>query len=1167
MDLRIDCSGGAARWSGVLRLSRRSPECIHAIALAHGQNVEVAFSKGVTFDDEMTCTVYGAKVLDCGSSPSLVVDEETAVIPHGDELAFHEMKEAFGGIGCIGLAGQFAGIQRIASLDHNSMTCRIQEANGAHGVICGDVLKIADRQKLHCTPYPSRCLMAGGFPCQPLSTQGDQRGDQDPRAAPFYGLLHAFWEQQGAALLLECVPGAMEATYIQKAVQKLAFAMGMNIRQQILSLDRAWPCRRRRWWCLLLPVRYPLSELPDLPWDGHFQSIDALITLWPTWDQASEEELLVQPEEQLLLNNPNLGTDVRHLQVSEKCPCILHSYGNFAMPCPCGCRSAGFTFERLLRGGLRGFYVTTSEGNHRYLHPAEAALLNTIPPDFEWPVSARAALSMIGQCAAPLQALWVIGHMQERLQWMPNGNALQLHLRFKAHLVRAQYGVWNVKDGQLVCLEDQAGVIMYLRTDGKSTIQNFVDAENKITRSQGPIVLSDEFGPLPNNHRLRSQTLTGPYQILRWSKRQPRILKGFLVPYTLSQQGEQLASGTIHEGAFIFEVFRAHGFNGWIDGLRDRHSHRLCLDDQIFQPLHIVEFMAHGSNHSQLGLTDRCIDRVAAHLHSNHYTGPAYWLPAGISNLLLHHCNYALIQVWRAAVLIGTLRTALVINGHWILLELKIMDGSLVVSIWDGLYFEVYSEVSNLAKRWTKDLGLRSWAVSANRYFTQGTGHGCGTVLLQHLGWRLGIWNHEDALNEASWHAELLRTSPSGGFFVGHGRPMSHTSEEQDLLWRLRDVLEQHGVAPDHTEERATLALQKIGLRPLQEAMGAKNAWSALKALGSQPKHNYLWVKPAELDQQIRRRAEAKFKVDVSRKKTKQTRAEKTPVDIDPHNLALIPNTFTTDEDDEVAQLAMEEVGSQRIGLAFGRVQDILPFLREGKPLSTEALGVLTTQPVPNEDQGLLPVVDMRYPALYVPTGEPVLIQGSLVQLGDATIVRAQEKESFDPQPIPTLTLKVSVFQDEWQSDWSVFVQTPIKEIMRLFPQFTLCKGFKCGETCLKVHSPVDIELDNVVTDLWGRTWQSYKGNRVPPGEATLFQVLMRVPEFVFKTLQSLSGRGGLYVEPRQEDGRGPSPSTVVLWLPSGTLADAQHKCRTLLGWPACLLSIYYNIQQLNIYR
>ena len=64
---------------------------------------------------------------------------------------------------------------------------------------------------------------------------------------------------------------------------------------------------------------------------------------------------------------------------------------------------------------------------------------------------------------------------------------------------------------------------------------------------------------------------------------------------------------------------------------------------------------------------------------------------------------------------------------------------------------------------------------------------------------------------------------------------VAYTSEEKDAMWKLRDLLQQHGVPEDRTEERAMAALAKMGLQKMQEALSSKKQWAALKALGSQP--------------------------------------------------------------------------------------------------------------------------------------------------------------------------------------------------------------------------------------------------------------------------------------------------------------------------------------------
>ena len=83
------------------------------------------------------------------------------------------------------------GFNKVAALDCNPLMCETLERNGTPGVILGDVLVAADRAALHQTPNPMRCLVASGFPCQPLSPlsgQGDMKGQADSRSRPFYAL-------------------------------------------------------------------------------------------------------------------------------------------------------------------------------------------------------------------------------------------------------------------------------------------------------------------------------------------------------------------------------------------------------------------------------------------------------------------------------------------------------------------------------------------------------------------------------------------------------------------------------------------------------------------------------------------------------------------------------------------------------------------------------------------------------------------------------------------------------------------------------------------------------------------------------------------------------------------------------------------------------------------
>lgn len=88
-----------------------------------------------------------------------------------------------------------------AAMDHNAMACSIMRKNVTFPVLCGDVLRASDRAVLPSTPAPDQGILLSGFPRQPLSTQGDQRGALDPTILPFYAVCKAVWEHQSWGLV------------------------------------------------------------------------------------------------------------------------------------------------------------------------------------------------------------------------------------------------------------------------------------------------------------------------------------------------------------------------------------------------------------------------------------------------------------------------------------------------------------------------------------------------------------------------------------------------------------------------------------------------------------------------------------------------------------------------------------------------------------------------------------------------------------------------------------------------------------------------------------------------------------------------------------------------------------------------------------------------------
>ena len=240
MDLRWDPSMDGGLWSGILHVADDQ-----WLGSSHGQKVKISLAasldrKVMVYNWKMSCTMGSVHLL-----PEL--DSHLIDIPPADQIDYYKIKEVCAGIGGIASGMSALGFYTVASMDINPFMCNTLRAQGHQQVIEGDLLNVNDRLQLHQQPEVLRCTLCAGFPCQPLSQQGDQLGADDPRSLPFHSVLQLMWEQQHGAMVLECVPGAKTAPWVQQGLQKLAWSLGMHFEQRILQLDRTWPCRRTRW--------------------------------------------------------------------------------------------------------------------------------------------------------------------------------------------------------------------------------------------------------------------------------------------------------------------------------------------------------------------------------------------------------------------------------------------------------------------------------------------------------------------------------------------------------------------------------------------------------------------------------------------------------------------------------------------------------------------------------------------------------------------------------------------------------------------------------------------------------------------------------------------------------------------------------------------------------
>ena len=666
------------------------------------------------------------------------------------------------------------------------------------------------------------------------------------------------------------------------------------------------------------------------------------------------------------------------------------------------------------------------------------------------------------------------------------------------------------------------------------------------------MTMGDSMGILPDDYEVTSGAVHGNLWLQSMEKRQ-RMTRSFQVICVKAFVNihDDVEEHRIYctSGAFTFEILDRLKLAGCMDvqcfdmtGILIRKDDRIWHDTDLQVFVNRTNISAGGYRLVE-GLGDKQIDRQAQHMIALCSDNKVKtWIPSIIFTTLFHDTSDENMHAWLKPALKTQLLGCVAHDDHWILLTIQVRDRVLHLNCWDGMNHGSQREVILFSEEVKAILNrsgyVKSRVVSFQHEYPQTQPMTCGTIALMHLGKILGLWVEHECPQELEWHLQLTM-DPSPCTLKALGWKWS----EQDMEKEVRDILHAHGVPEERSKERFQAGLQKIGWQKLEDALNTKNVWASMKSAGSQPRVNFLWVRPDELDKQIKFKAESKYKVAQSNRKT-GGRHRQTQMHMSPSDLRLIPGTFITEDDREIKQLSIDDVAKDRAGLAFATLEEVAPFLKNDKSLTMDALAVLTTMPVPPQEAGLLPVTNLRFPAEYAPTKEAVLIEGSIVQLGDCSVIRKVDKQEVKFAPLDTKSYKITVWKDEWNGNWDHFTQNPVKQVTMACPKLLLCRGDRCGPECKRYHAPIGEEMDSVIADLWGRGFFSERGKRVPAQDSDQYQFYVRIPVPCLDGLQQRSGMEGIYFEPRQDDGKMPSTEVAIVWLPGLTKSEAMHKLK-----------------------
>lgn len=1059
-----------------------------------------------------------------------------------------EVIELCSGLGGMTSAARALGLKSVACMDHAPLAVEACRRNHEGFCLNGDICNPDDLAKLFVLMKGNSMGLMCGFPCPPFSVMGDQKAFSDSRSEVFVAALNAAYLFGSAYVVLECTPTTGQYREVQELLFSFANAMNFDNRQQVLRLSSVWPCQRTRWWCFLLAIDVMSSDsiLPSLPKFPHLLTVGDIMPSWPIWSKAEEEALSWSPEEHDFYAS-TLVLENHELRQSGVCPTLLHSLGHHLLACPCGCRHQGLSHERLLRDGIALTMLpsTFAAFHYRHLHPCEAGYLCSLPADFIYNLAqVRSDLPLIGQTAAPLQTMWVLLHALRLLQdhglgsWQLDfANPKEVLLSYINSNIEICKQLWPTcehRHPQAIHIEDESSSFSCL-IEPMTTVQHLLHAHQQLLGWAHRITLYRDGIPQLPNALLRG----GSYQLRVTQPKQAR-------PAPTDQITVKVHDGiTQHEfrgpaGTRLSSILEALGFQ-YKSGIEFFNSFRsFRWGDALWQSeqgevrgLGPVPLSATGVHHFEvydelqhilLLLPDHV--RAAVQVVPHHIVQLLLTRPASFaSKLLLNEHKKAF--TW--------LLFPLLAQSHWSLLILDFPNMDFFY--FDGLRDFHLDLVEQAVAVIVNAFGLASSRIQQLNPVQQQGGDYCAAVLLHNVGIHFGLWQPMSSASLQQWaaslqHQEELRGNGLADFSQTHA-------------WLCKFLITK-GVPEEDSAARATLALNKLGQGPIAKAISQANPWASLKQLANSQQRPFQWIQHNELMNHIQKRAKEQHGAAPRQsKKPSKKRADPAPP-VSPNALVLAPKAFVDDKDQELFQLPIDKVNPESQGIILGTVEQAANFLKGQKPISINALALLTTTEIPDALHGKMTVQHMVWPALLVDNSDPILVRGSCLQLGDHDV-----KKVLGPAPSPASFVpelfKLQVYQDQWPDSWSDFVGRPLKALVQHYECLQYCDGAGCNNapSCKRFHPAVEEEVDMVVLDAFGWKWCEATGSTATPKKAASFGIMVRVPPSAAPALLAISATDGLYTELREPVTKGPSSKYAVVWI-KGDLQQAIHfKCHT----------------------
>ena len=670
-------------------------------------------------------------------------------------------------------------------------------------------------------------------------------------------------------------------------------------------------------------------QLRDLPRAPHFQSVEAIFGNWPCWTKEVEHDLSLDLEEEKFHERYAILDDLR-LVFTAKRPTLLHSSGHLDRACPCGCRQSGLSHVRLARDGISAVFVDCAhEERLRHLHPCEAAYLCSFPAHFRFP-RARAALPLVGQSAAPLQAAWMLSLFRLALRTahgLPLGCSPEsTHAALQSHLLKLACHLWPTKDTQVsrpISLRFQGCDIVFEVAPG-FRLEELIAAQTELGGWGRGLVVMHEGFQVPPGTILKK----GCYDVVSWTLASPDT------PWFYLQWQNRCWTGPLPLGITVSSLLCMVGFPARKDWQLSILGHDCSFDMPLLASFvgtlrPPTCFLGAGLT-SMLGLSDHQVEAEASRMlrRAGPPTGFHFLSVLDLSALLTLPCQDA-ERILCSLIPADTddLCGIYCFDGHWMAFSFDKVTA--MAYHYDGLQGVPHVAqfiFETVAKRWN----LPTWTLQQYTLIHQDSGSHCGVIALVNSGAYLGLWDTYSEEQALQWFAALMAPR-----FIGAG-----TVEYNKAFKLLAAELPKHGVPDGEAASRAAAALKKLGTNAILKAFEAKNVWQALKLLGNSTERPFQWVLHAELERHVQSKALDKKAPANKVRKLNEQKAK--PVSLVPSQVGIPPGAFCDPQGKPLAAISLDDIGPNARGVIIVTHDQALRYIKDQKSVSIDALGLLT---------------------------------------------------------------------------------------------------------------------------------------------------------------------------------------------------------------------------------